>query len=112
MHEKGEDKIMNGKMLKKLASATLIGGIVLSLAGCVRYKTTASVKKDGTCDISVLYATVDMSSSIESDDPNVTVTTNSDNDEDKEVQMKKFKDLGWTVEDYLDDKNEDQKYIG
>lgn len=112
MHEKGENEIMSSKLLKKLASATLIGGIVLSLAGCVRYKTTASVKKDGTCDISVLYATVDMSSSIESDDPNVTVTTNSDNDEDKEVQMKKFKDLGWTVEDYLDDKNEDQKYIG
>ena len=103
---------MNGKVLKKLASATLIGGIVLSLAGCVRFKTTASVKKDGTCDITILYATIDMSSSVESDDSDMVVTTSSDNDEEQEVQRKKFKDLGWIVADYLDDEKEDQKYIG
>ena len=96
---------MASKIWKKLSAISLIGAIVLCFSGCIRYNASATFYKDGDdrkVDIKILYATVDMS---QYGDGEGEVTTDDD-------ELEGVEDLGWEVEEYDGEKDDDQTYIG
>lgn len=83
----------------KLTSVMMIVMMILSFTGCIRYQTTATVHKDGTVDIEILYATLESAQG----------ATSSVLDADK---IKSMANLGWTVEDYEDTSSDGYYYSG
>ena len=105
--------------MKKMLALMLVFAIVLCFSGCVRYKVSAKVNKDGTADVTFLYATMDTKGMMSSgddeqdgDEDSGELTIDSSTDDDNAEQKAKFEEAGWTVEDYADEEKEDKKYYG
>ncbi len=79
----------------KLSCVMMIFAMILSFTGCLRYKMGATVHKDGTVDIEVLYAALDSGSSVFD-----------------EQKIKAAKGYEWIVEDYLDESSDGYTYVG
>ena len=80
-----------GGVMKKLRVLAVVLLSVMCLTGCVRFNTTINVKSNGKLDVSMLYATVDMSE-YGMGDIDLLGDTADDLEED-----------GWTVEEYSED---------
>lgn len=85
----------NTKRWLKISVIMMIFTMILSFSGCLRYKTTATVHKDGTVDVEILYAVIDSadSGSVDWD------------------AIKSVSKIGWTVEEYYDN-SDDYVYRG
>ncbi|MBO4687211.1 MAG: hypothetical protein J5636_01730 [Clostridiales bacterium] len=107
------------RKMKKMFALMMVVAIVLCFSGCIRYKVSAKVNKDGTADITFLYAQIDTSNMMESSNEVEGFAEDEDNwgdemdaDEDDDDLRAKFEAAGWTVEDYADEEKEDKKYYG
>ena len=78
---------------KKFLRSLLAVVMTFSLSGCIRINIDINVKKNGKADITVLYATLDMSS----------VAGNSGSLGLTPEQVEEYRSEGWTVEDYKED---------
>ena len=79
----------------KLSCVMMIFAMILSFTGCIRYKMAATVHKDGTVDIEILYAALDSGKSVFD-----------------EQKIKATKEHGWIVEDYQEETSDGYTYIG
>ncbi|MBO4473918.1 MAG: hypothetical protein J5750_03290 [Clostridiales bacterium] len=113
--------------MKKMFALMMVIAIILCFSGCVRYKVTAKVNKDGTIDVTFLYAQIDSSDMMGSgevegfadaeDDENwgdeLTIDGDDEGDDEEDDELRaKFEAAGWTVEDYADETKSSQKYYG
>ncbi len=78
---------------KKILCTLLAAVMALSLSGCIRVNIDINVKKNGKADITVLYATLDMSS-VAGDNGSLGLTPE---------QVEEYRSEGWNVEDYKED---------
>ncbi|MBR5974317.1 MAG: hypothetical protein IK020_03950 [Clostridiales bacterium] len=113
--------------MKKMFALMMVIAIVLCFSGCVRYKVSAKVNKDGTIDVTFLYAQIDSSDMMGSgevegfadaeDDEEwgdeLAIDGDDAGDEEGDDELRaKFEAAGWTVEDYADEEKADKKYYG
>ena len=82
---------------RKLLALAVIFAFVFCMTGCIRYSTTMGVKKNGTCDIEILYAVYS------SDDLSA---EEEEEEEEEESEYEELEEDGWTVEKYKEDSYE------
>ena len=95
-----EKKSTKSLYLRKVIVATLVLAVLLCLSGCVRFKATAKITKDGKADITILYATMSSSEAFSFDD---TPSPDTDDMEEFRSQMKHLEELDWNVSPYNKD---------
>ena len=78
---------------KKILRSLLAVVMTVCLSGCLRVSVDINVKKNGKADVSILYATVDMSS-MTSDGSSLGLTPE---------QVEEYRGEGWDVTDYKED---------
>ena len=95
-------KKLRNSIVKKLAAVMLVMGMILSLAGCVRYEIKLTIHEDGSTDIDFIYAMLESSNTSES--------TQASMDQAKS----RLREAGFIVMDYFDSDNAkaDMKYRG
>ncbi|MBR5974869.1 MAG: hypothetical protein IK020_06765 [Clostridiales bacterium] len=82
---------------KKLSVFVLVLSFILALTGCVQFELSTTVNRDGTVDIHILYATIDLSSLSGDSDP----SSSSVNVADANAEtMKKLEEIGWKTKEY------------
>lgn len=96
------EKEKKNRSWKRLAALTAIFSIIFCFSGCLRYRTTATVHKDGTVDIEILYAMVN---SYENANDVASAGLNFDEIKDKA-------ELGWSLEEYHGDQGDEYDYYG
>ncbi len=89
---------------RKLLSLAVILALVFSMTGCVRYSTTMGVKKNGTCDIEIVYAVYNADTGDLSTDEEEEL---EEEEEEEENEYEELEEEGWEVEDYKED-----NYVG
>ena len=95
--EKKSAKVL---IARKILAMMMAVAVVFCLSGCIRFKTTATVNKDGTVDMTVMYAEMNMDmGELTGDDG---MRDESANDDIKEL-MDKAKDADWDVKPYSKD---------
>ena len=99
--------------LRRLLAIAMVFAIILCFTGCIRYKTTASVHKDGTVDIFIVYATIDSSELMgDSEGDGDVVVNNDDENEELNEKIEFVEAAGWDVGKYTGEENDKYKYVG
>ena len=89
----------NHRKWVKLSMIMMIVTMILSFTGCIRYKTTAEIHKDGTVDLEILYATLESAQGGSADILDV-------------EKLKSMSNLDWSVEAYEDTTDDGYCYRG
>ncbi len=89
-----KESMKHGRFVKMVILASLLV-LVMSLCGCIRYRTTVTVNTDGTADLSILYAMSDEVMSMMGDEEDTSLA-----DDESEAE---FEAEGWTFETYAQD---------
>ncbi len=87
------------QLIRKLSAFILTAAILISLSGCVRYSTNASVSADGKVDFAIVYAVMDLSD------------YSDDSSDDTKEMREALEKAGWEVRDYQDSAV-DETYVG
>ena len=86
----------------------LVLSFILALAGCVQFDMSTTVNRDGTVDIHILYATVDMSSLSDDSDPSSGSVSSNDS---IETTRQNLESIGWKTKEYKNNVN-GTDYVG
>ena len=79
----------NKNIIKKFAALLVLSMTAFCMAGCIRYRTDLTVKKNGKTDIEIVYAIYD--------------SADSASDDDKDEMIEELEELGWKVKKYTKD---------
>jgi len=85
---------------RKLLSLAVILALVFCMTGCLRYSTTMGVKKNGTCDIEIVYAIYDGGTGEMDAEESEEL---EEEEEEEENEYEELEEEGWEVEDYKED---------
>ncbi|MBO4688166.1 MAG: hypothetical protein J5636_06595 [Clostridiales bacterium] len=84
----------------------LVLSFVMALTGCIQFEMSTTVNRDGTVDIHILYATIDMSSMSDDSSSGSMDTTGS-----IETTRQNLEAIGWKTKEYKNNIN-GTDYIG